>query len=160
VAAREATPDGREGPRVTGRADFEEHEWELVLEAPPTAGMIVVTAQRGGTFRESLAMGKAYAEARKQHGASQLLDEIVGAKPKVDRTHAGSFEELREHGLARLREAVALLERKAAPEEVEDYRRFVLALAERVAAAHREDGRDVSDAEAAAIQEIAAALAK
>jgi hypothetical protein len=143
---------------VTGKPDFSEQEWELVVEGPPTAGMIVVTAQRGGMFRESLAMGKAYGEARQQHGASQLLDEILAARPKVDHSRFHSVDELKQHGLARLREAVTLLESKAAVQEVDDYRRFVLALAERVAAAHREDGVDVSEAERAAIEEIRSAL--
>jgi hypothetical protein len=53
---------------------------------------------------------------------------------------------------------VTLLEGKATAGEVDDYRRFVLALANRVAAAHREDGQDVSPAEAEAIQQISAAL--
>ena len=57
-----------------------------------------------------------------------------------------------------LREAVVLLEDKATPEEVDDYRRFVLAVAQKVAAAHRENGVDVSPAEQAAIDEISAAL--
>ena len=72
---------------MTGKTDFTEDEWNSVLEGPPSAGMIMVMAQRGGTFREeTFAIGKAYAEARKQHGASQLLDEIVMAKPEVDHT--------------------------------------------------------------------------
>ena len=143
---------------MTGQADFSAEEWELVLEAPPAAGLIVVMAESGGTFRETFSMAKAYAEARQQHGASQLLDEIASTKPKVDRSRHGSFEELKEHGLQKLRDAVAVLERKAAPEEVDDYRRFVLTLTERVAAAHKEGGQEVSDAERAAIDEIASAL--
>ena len=143
---------------MTGRADFTEEEWELVLEGPPSAGMIVVTAQRGGTFRESIAMAKAYVEARQQHGESELLDEIVAAKPERDHTRYHSVEELRQHGLQHLRDAAQLLERKATPEEVDDYRRFVLTLADRVANAHREGGEMVSDAERAAIEEISASL--
>ncbi|MGZ6662921.1 MAG: hypothetical protein ACXVHL_36995, partial [Solirubrobacteraceae bacterium] len=85
---------------MTGKSDFTEPEWKTVLEGPPTAGMIVLLAQRGGTFREMVAIGKAYAEARQQHGASELLDEIVAAKPEVDRARVGSLEELKAHGLA------------------------------------------------------------
>jgi hypothetical protein len=107
--------------------------WELVLEAPTSAGMIVITAQRGGTFRETIAMAKSYVEARKQHGDSELLDEIVAAKPERDDMRYHSVEELKEHGLQHLRDAVAVLERKATPEEVEGYRRFVLTLADNVA---------------------------
>ena len=60
---------------MTSKTDFTAEEWQLILEAPPSAGMIVVTAQRGGSFRETIAMAKSYVEARKQHGKSQLLDE-------------------------------------------------------------------------------------
>ena len=143
---------------MTGKADFTQEEWQLIREAPPSAGLIVVTAQRGGTFRESIAMGRAYVEARQQHGESELLDEIVAARPERDHTRYHSVEEVKQHGLQHLRDAIELLERKATPEEVEDYRRFVLALADKVANAHREGGEQVSAAEQAAIDEISASL--
>src|SRR5438876_4299046 len=100
---------------MTGKADFSPEEWETVVQGPPTAGMIVVTAQRGGTFRETLAIAKAYVEAREHHGESELLDEIVSAKPAIDHTRYHSAEELKEHGLQHLRDAVELLERVATP---------------------------------------------
>src|SRR5438876_3944650 len=103
-------------------------------------------------------MGKAYVEARSQHGHSELLDEIVAARPQPDHTRYHSVEELKQHGLQHLREAVELLERKATAEEAEDYRRFVLTLADKVATAHREGGESVSSAERTAIEEIAASL--
>jgi hypothetical protein len=148
----------REEGATTGKADFTESEWRTVLEGPPTAGMIVVTAQRGGLFRETIAIAKAYVEARKHHGESELLDEIVSAKPKIDRTRYHSAEELKEHGLQHLRDAVELLEREATPEELDDYKRFVLNVADQVANAHREGGESVSADERAAIEAIAANL--
>lgn len=143
---------------MTTKAAFSPEEWKVVLEGPPTAGMIVVTAAHGGTFRETIAMARAYAEARGEHGESELLDEIVATKPEVDHTRYHSAEELRENGLGHLRNAVALLESKATTQELDDYRRFVLTLADQVAAAHREHGQDVSSAEAEAIQQITEAL--
>ena len=143
---------------MTEKADFTKEEWELLAEGPPSAGLIVATAQRGGFVREVFAIGKAYAEARHVHGESQLLDEIVAAKPERDHTRYHSLEELQESGLQHLRDAVALLEQKATPEEVAGYKRFVLAVADKVASAHREGGVSVSDAERAAINEISAAL--
>jgi hypothetical protein len=143
---------------MTGKADFTQQEWDLVLEGPPSAGMIVVTAQRGGTIRETLAIAKAYVEARQRHGESELLDEIVAAKPEIDHTRYHSVAELKQHGLQHLRDAVELLERKATPGEVEGYRRFVLTLADKVASAHREGGASVGDAERAAIAEISTSL--
>jgi hypothetical protein len=143
---------------MTTQASFTPDEWKVVLQGPPTAGMIVITAAHGGMFRETVAMSKAYAEARAQHGESELLDEIVAAKPQMDHTRYHSAEELRKQGLGHVRDAVALLESKATTEELDDYRRFVLTLANKVAAAHREGGQSVSPAEAEAVQEITAAL--
>jgi hypothetical protein len=143
---------------MTSKAAFSPEEWKVVLEGPPSAGMIVVTAARGGAIRESIAMSKAYVEARAEHGESELLDEIVAAKPATDHTRYHSAAELKENGLKHLRDAVALLESKATTRELDDYRRFVLALASKVAAAHKEEGQSVSPAEAEALQEITAAL--
>jgi hypothetical protein len=143
---------------MTTKAAFTPDEWKLVLEGPSTAGMIVIMAAHGGTFRETVAMAKAYTDARAEHGDSELLDEIVAAKPQMEHTRYGSAEELRKNGLGHLSDAVALLGGKATPEELDDYRRFVLTLADKVAAAHKEGGQSVSPAEAEAIQEITAAL--
>jgi hypothetical protein len=143
---------------MTTKAAFSPDEWKVVLEGPPTAGMIVVTAARGGMFRETIAMSKAYTEARTEHGESELLDEIVAAKPHVDHTRYHSAEELRDNGLQHLRNAVALVQSKATAQEGDDYQRFVLTLANKVAAAHKEGGQSVSPAEAEAIQQITAAL--
>jgi hypothetical protein len=143
---------------MTTKAAFSPEEWDVVLQGPPTAGMIVITAAHGGMFRETVAMAKAYSQAHAEHGDSELLDEIVAAKPEMDHTRYHSAEELRDNGLAHLRSAVALLESKATPEELADYRRFVLTLADKVAAAHREHGQAVSPAEAEAIQQITEAL--
>ena len=143
---------------MTGKADFTQDQWKVVLEAPPSAGLIVLSAQKGGTFRETIAMAKAYTEARQEHGESELLDEITAAKPERDHTHYRSPAELKEGSLQNVRDAVALVETKATPDEVGDYRRFILTLADKVANAHREHGQSVSDAEQQAIAEITTAL--
>src|SRR5215475_10238880 len=103
---------------MTTKSDFSAEEWQLILEAPPSAGMIVVTAQRGGTFRETIAIAKAYVEARQAHGESELLDEIVAAKPERDHTHYHSPAELKQAGLDHIRQSVALLQQKATTDEV------------------------------------------
>jgi hypothetical protein len=146
---------------MTTKADFTPQEWDQVLEGPTSAGMIVITAQRGGTIRETFSMAKAYAEARQRHGQSELLDAIVAAKPELDRTRTGSVEELKTRNLGHIRDAVALLQTKASPQELDEYKRFVVGLAQTVAAAHRESGRDgdpVSDAERTAIAAVTDAL--
>ena len=142
---------------MSTKADYTEDEWKTILEAPTSAGLMVITASRGGTFRETFSMAKAYSEAREQHGASELLDAVVASNPKVDR-HAATPAELELRATGYLRDAIAAIRTKGTEQEVGDYGRFVLGLADRVAHAHREDGMDVSDAERAAIEKIREAV--
>ena len=145
---------------MTTHADFTEEEWKTVLEGPTSAGMIVTTAEKGGTFRETFAMAGAYTDARKEHGASELLDEIVTHRPKTERVKAHSKEELKEAYLGEIRDAVALVAAKATPEELGDYRLFIVNLSKKVAGAKQEKGSEdgVTPAEASAIAEIETAL--
>ena len=148
---------------MTGKTDFTEDEWKTVLEAPPSAGLLVIASDRGGSIRESFSMAKAYTEARKQHGESQLLDELVDAKPEMDHTRYHSPEELKQGCLKHITEAVELLKAKATAEELDEYKKFILGLANRVAEARKEgfmglSGERVSDGETSAVAEIEAAL--
>ena len=143
---------------MTSKADFQPEEWNEILEAPMTAGMIVLTAAGGGMFRETFALARAYADARKEHGASELLDEIVSTRPEFDRHRFASNEELHDKGLQQLGDVAALLRAKATPEEQEAYRAFVLQVASKVAGAHKEEGQPVSGPEQAALDEVRARL--
>ena len=145
---------------MTQKAAFNAEEWDLIADGPAIAGLITVTAERGGTLRESIAMGKVYNEAREAHLGPELIDDLLTTNPSVDPREFGTPEELRSRGLQKLREAVALLEEKAEPDEVDAYRGFVLGIADRVAHAHKSGGflgfggHEVSDAERAALVEI------
>jgi hypothetical protein len=141
---------------MTKKSDFTEQEWDVLREGPPIAGLMAATASSGGTFRESWALAKSFAEARQKHGEGELLDALVAEKPHAKRY--GSATELEQQGLERLREAIRLLEQKATPEDVEAYRRFTLAVAEHVAAAHKEGDAPVSGEERQAIEKIAATV--
>ena len=149
---------------MTKKADFNAEEWSTVVEAPLLAGMRVITADRGGTIRESLALGQVYAQARQGHGESELLDELASSPPALDQERLRAAGDVGQAVAERLREALAVLEQKASPEEVEAYRRFVMNLAETAAKAHKEGGfigiggKQVSEKEQAALEEIAAAL--
>lgn len=149
---------------MTRKADFNAEEWSTLAEAPVLAGMRLVTAGRGGTIRESMAMGKIYAAARQQHGDSELLDDLVSSPPAIDPKRVGSTGNLAGAADQRLREAAAILEAKATAEEVESYRGFVVTLAEAVANAHKEGGfmgvggTQVGEDEQRALDEIAATL--
>ena len=126
---------------MTAKSAFSDEGWKTVLAGPPSAGMIVLTAQSDGTWSETWAMSKAYATARRQHGESELLDEVVSAKPKMERTSYRTPEELREGCLQQIRDAIGVLDGDATPVEIDDYKRFIMHLVHDVAAAHREGGQ-------------------
>jgi hypothetical protein len=67
---------------------------------------------------------------------------------------------MEDHLLENVQKAVGLLKTKAEAGEAEEYGKFIVALAERVAEAHREgflglSGERVSDAERAAVEKVA-----
>jgi hypothetical protein len=138
------------------KEDFSADEWEAISDGPVYAGMMIITASKGGTFRETFSMSKAWAEARQRHGESELLDAVVAEKPKLDEK-PGSAIELHNTGLQMLQRAVEAIRAKS-PDEIDAYRSFVTGLAERVAEAHEEDGEKISSGEASVLDEIAAAI--
>jgi hypothetical protein len=150
---------------MTRRADFNAEEWSTVVDGPLYAGLRVIAAAHGGTLRETLAMGRVYQEARAHHGDSELLDELVKSPPSIDadkvREAQGNVTELASQ---ELREAMRIVETKATPEEVDAYKKFVMTVAQATAAAHKEGGflgiggKQISDAENQALDEISSAL--
>jgi hypothetical protein len=150
---------------MTTKADFNAEEWSAVVEAPVYAAMRVITADRGGTLRESLALGRVYQAARAGHGESALLDELVKSPPSIGpdrvREAGGNIGAVASE---RLRAAIGILEAKATPDEVDAYKRFVMTAGQAVASAHKEGGflgiggKEISDAENEALDEISTAL--
>jgi hypothetical protein len=140
------------------KADFTPDEWRVLLEGPASAGVMVMAAERGGSFRENRSIRAGYAEARQQHGQSALLDELVSSMPHLDHARFQSYEGLSDHALQQLREATALLKGKASEQELAEYRGFVVSLAERVGGAYTEGGEPVSEGERAAIDLIEEAM--
>jgi hypothetical protein len=148
---------------MTTKTEFNAEEWERAAQAPALAGVLVIMADRGGTIRETIALGRAYAEARRD-GGSELLEQVVATAPRVDPASLGPADQLRQQLPERIREAVRLVEEKATPEEAEEYRQFILRVADVVAHAHKEGGvlgiggKEVSEQEQTALDELARAL--
>jgi hypothetical protein len=145
------------------KADFNAEEWSRIVEAPALAALRVIAADRGGTFRESLSLARAYGEARQQ-GGSQLMEELVSSAPQIEPAQLRGPDELREHAAGRLQEALRTVEEKGTAEEFEDYKRFIANVAETVARAHKEGGvlgiggKEVSESEQAVLDDLAGAL--
>ena len=134
------------------------------MEGPLLAGMRVITSDRGGTIRESIAMGKVYTEARQQQGSSELLDELVASPPAMDPQRMRGASEGGQVSTDGLKNAVQLLEQKTTPEEVDAYKGFVRAVGDAVARAHKEGGflgvggKEISPEEQTAIDNVESAL--
>jgi hypothetical protein len=135
------------------KADFSPEEWKQIVEGPVTAGFMTLMAASGGSFKETIALARAWTDARRAHGASQLLDDLAAEKPAFDRHRYRTPEALRDEGLQRLGEAVELVRSKS-PDDLAAYREFVLGVATKVAAAHKEGGQEVSPPEQAALDAI------
>jgi hypothetical protein len=152
---------------MTAKSDFNAEEWAILAEAPLLAALRVAAAERGGTIRESVAVARAYADARRHQGESELLDALVATPPSVDpsamQRTAGDLTNV---ARTRLAGALDVLEAKATPEDRAAYEGFVLTVAEAAANANREGGfigmggKPVSANEQAALDEIRTTLAR
>jgi hypothetical protein len=150
---------------MTRRAEFNADEWATVVDGPIYAALRVIAASHGGRLRESLAMGRAYQDARGRQGESELLDDLVKSPPAIDAEevrHAQS--NIAEVTNQQLREAAGLVGAKATPAEADSYKTFVMTVAQAVASAHKEGGflgiggKQITDAENQALDEISTAL--
>ncbi len=138
---------------MAGKADFTEDEWKALQQGVTGSGMLVSTAHRDFTdsFGEASAIAKQLAGHR--DSPSQLVRELAG-------THTSGFglvaspTEVQQGTMDALHAAVVTLGAKA-PDELEAYRGFVLEVAHAVAEAKG----GVEEQEAAAIEQISAALA-
>jgi hypothetical protein len=125
------------------------------------AGARVAAAERGGSISERFAIKQVYAAARDLHGESALLDDLVADSPSAD------LDDMHDEIAAsneRLRQALAILQAKAGPDDLAAYKGFVLAVVQAVAEANREGGfagiggEEVSEREQAALDEMYALL--
>lgn len=150
---------------MTSKADFNAEDWSTVVDGPLYAGLRVIAADRGGTLRESMAMGRVYQEARAKQGTSPLLDELIKSPPAIDpeqlKAAGGDISALTaDH----LRKAMSILHSMATADEADAYKTFVMTVAQAVAGAHKEGGflgiggTRVSEGEDQALDEISLAL--
>jgi hypothetical protein len=157
---------------VTTKADYTAEEWELIKRAPLMAGMAVVAASPSGPIglvKEMFAVGRVLAEGSGEGSTNELINALVadiraGNRPASPTESISSVEEAKDLGLQACRDVAALLARKAPAAEAEEFKRWLLTAAQQVAEAAKEGGFlgiggvRVSDAETAALGEIAGAL--
>src|SRR3954467_13505820 len=103
---------------MTTKGEFNAEEWDRVAQAPAFAALMVVMAERGGAIRESIALGKAYAEARRDGGV-ELIEALVTSPLRLDPRSMGQPDEVPGQLPERIASAIALVEQKTTLNEAQ-----------------------------------------
>ncbi|HEY0406841.1 MAG TPA: hypothetical protein VGC89_14005 [Pyrinomonadaceae bacterium] len=153
--------------------NFTTEEWQSLIKAPMLVSYAVAGAAPSGEdgfIQEMSAVADAIIEGGRQAAKSSLLEAVVAdiianAQDELrGPTETISVSESKSRALDNCRHVVAILQTKASAEEGAEYKRWLLAVAQRVAAAAKEGGifgfgaKQVSESETATINEIATAL--
>lgn len=153
---------------MTTQADFTPEEWEMLKKTLHEPGAAVMLAAPGGMLRELLAIAKGLAEAAEAFADSEFVQSLLRdsgtTHPKTSGQAAPEREKVRDEYMNvvihNLRQAVKIAQTQASAKELEDYRRLVLFLAEKIAGAAREGSasESVTEAEKRVLDEIKLAL--
>jgi hypothetical protein len=153
--------------------NFSAEEWNDLLRAPMLVSYAIAGASpsdQDGFIQEMSAVADAIVEGGQQAAKESLLDRVVAdIMANAEDERRGATENIpvsaiKARALDNCRHVASLLQTKASAEEAEAYKLWVLAVAERVAAATKEGGflgfggTMVSESEVATLNEIAAAL--
>ena len=132
---------------------FDEQELETLRKGATGTGMLVAVSDRSffDSFKEAGALARHMGEARRS--SSSDLIKRIGEGRSTGFGLTDTPDEIERETLAALRDARQILERKS-PEELDEYRSFVLDLARSVASAA--GGGD--EAEAAVVGKVEQAL--
>lgn len=136
---------------MAGRDDFSAAEWALLGDAPLAAAAAVALSSEGGGTREAAAIVSGWREAGQLFPESELIAQIVTwldpeereaqkPTPATRFSSEPSYQEILEEALNLCARAAVLLDERATPQDSDDYRGFVLHIAERVANANSESG--------------------
>jgi hypothetical protein len=132
---------------MADRSTFTQDEWEALYLTPLyVSGMVMMAGTSGitGTLMEIYAAGTARRDAAKEYPGNKLIQEmnIEGNIPNLkdleesDKPQDGVA--MNTKALEGIRKTREILAAKATPEEGEQYRKWIYAIAERVANAAKE----------------------
>ena len=157
------------------KADFTSEEWQRILSLPQVASLYLALASPSnplGLAQELIASTKGILEALKSSSGNELIDAVAAdfreKAEKRERMEAplktsNDPNEMKAQCLQISREVAALLSQKA-PADAQAYKQWVYQAAQNSANAAKEGGflgiggERVSEAEAAALKELATAL--
>ena len=157
---------------MAGKSDFTPQEWQTLVAAAPMVGVAVACASPNGPWgilKEMLSMGMAMAEML-QKGASNPLIAELAADLKQRQTRPETPPNMKDPeictdiALKHVRAVNELLDRKVESGDADDFKKWLLAVANRVAESANEGGifgfggERVSEAERNVLRQIAFAL--
>jgi hypothetical protein len=135
---------------MTSRADFTDEEWSRLGRAPLVAGMAITIADPGGPIeavKESTAALRTLVDASRDASFGEFVQSVaedVAAKAKRRENPMAGFKpdsrRAREEILDELRAVNALLQEKATPDEIADFREWLRSASQRAAMAAKEGG--------------------
>ena len=157
------------------KADFTSEEWQRILSLPQVASLYLALASPSGPLgvaQEMIASTKGIVEALKSSSGNELIDAVAAdIREKAEKRErlepplktSNDPNEMKAQCLQTCRDAAALLSQKA-PAEAQAYKQWVYQAAQNSANAAKEGGvfgiggERVSEAETAALKELALAL--
>ena len=157
---------------MASKVDFTEAEWKSIIGCAPMVGLAVASSSPNGPFgvmKEMMSIGMAMADVLKSGSGNGLINAIIDdmktrtTKPEMP-AGVSSPEQAKDAALVHIKAVAALVNQKVPGAEGIEYKNWLMGLGKRVAEASNEGGFfgfggvKVSDAEKAALGEIAAAL--
>jgi hypothetical protein len=157
---------------MASKSDFTPEEWKTIVAAAPMVGLAVTcTSPNGpwGVMKEMLSMGMAMAEMLQKGSSNPLIADLAAdlkarlTKPEPPKGIKDP-ELCKEMALQHVRAVNELLDRKVKDEEGDEFKKWLLTVARRVAEAANEGGifgiggERISDAEKNVLRQIAFAL--
>ncbi|MGN6719139.1 MAG: hypothetical protein ACTHLX_17290 [Candidatus Binatia bacterium] len=157
---------------MPGKADFTSEEWKKIVAAAPMVGLAVTCASPNGPWgvmKEMLSMGMAMAEMLQKGSSNPLIADLAAdlktrqTKPEPPQ-NLKNPEQCKDAALQHIKTVNELLDSKGKGPEADEFKRWLLTVAHRVAEAANEGGlfgfggERVSDAEKNVIRQIAFAL--
>jgi hypothetical protein len=157
---------------MPSKSDFTVEEWKVIVAAAPMVGLAVTCASPNGPWgvmKEMLSMGMAMAEMLQKGSSNPLIaalaDDLKARRTKMEAPSDMKDPEMcKDTALKQVRAVNEIIDRKVKGEEGEDFKRWLLAVARRVAEAANEGGvfgfggNRVSDAENNVLRQIAFVL--
>ena len=157
---------------MPGKADFTPEEWKKIVAAAPIVGLAVTCASPNGPWgvmKEMLSMGMAMAEMLQKGSSNPLIADLAAdlkareSKPEPPQ-NLKDPEQCKDAALQHLRAVNEILDSKLRGPQADEFKRWLVTVAHRVAEAANEGGlfgfggERVSEAEKAVIRQIAFSL--